>query len=994
MTSSKFFRCLFLLLFFITSALSFKNVSRQKRSRSSSVCPKECACQVKTNGEKTIDCIGRAFRKIPEHLPLDASYVYLSYNRIEMVSTADMQDLRSIKVLDLSHNKIKYLEKDAFNDQDRLEWLDLSNNKIENITMDIFGEGARSLKVLNISNTLMKTFPSLYDTREIYMTKVSVLSLAYNLFTDISVSSIPSSVETLDLSCLRIKSLTESFSRLAKLNKLIINGCIQSRDLSVIGRNVFDGLTVLYELHLSGNALTKIPTRLPETLVVLDLSSNKIAKIKRTPCAEELDIQNYYTFGEESNIGNDLTHLSDLKELKLNGNQIQSVCLDDFIDMNIQVLNLSSCAINSFNAEAFIYAQSLRVLDISTNYIRSFSFPELPELSELYVQENVIETVTDASPAKLTSLAVADFSFNQYRCDCNLKEFVYFLGHSTDVRIKHLTEESIFYTCSSPSSLKDEPLMSLNLDALVCEDEASKFPLWAIAAPVSLIAIILMIVIVIAVNKYKAGSCTCHCCCSCRSKDDVKKVTSHYTKYEVDSDIVIQNRVLNDVAILCHDSNHKWILNTLIPKLNRIKRNESLESDQESMDPTQPGRPLNVEVFTIGQTIRVDTLHKCIDSNRKITLVITHEFLEEKSCLYILEVIRERMENDPKEAVVAVILDAIPWKTMPAPLQRLLVDKTFLQYPQRNRERQEFYFWDNLCSLICTSEAISKRKWQDGGIDDEVMSSMMRYQKRYEEDEEQDVRDPSTLRSTRRATGSLEAEANPHISSARAARLQRLGIKSNGDVVDDVLAGIEEARNLAKRNKANFDALAVISHPKTEGPFISKPSAFDQPDSVSVAPVTPISLPKRNHQTDERLQQDIDDLYSTRRDQYRFGVQTNGRVHSLLPPNCDDMDSIYSEENERLASGYDVRPPERARSLPMIPQKHHCSRRNHQQHDDHDDVIANLHGTVPEALSIKDEEGSVPESGAGVDPQKEDTTKDSKKNKRKQSRLQRLKSFF
>ena len=59
------------------------------------------------SGEKTIDCIGRAFRKIPEHLPLDASYVYLSYNRIEMVSAADMQDLRSIKVLDLSHNKIK-----------------------------------------------------------------------------------------------------------------------------------------------------------------------------------------------------------------------------------------------------------------------------------------------------------------------------------------------------------------------------------------------------------------------------------------------------------------------------------------------------------------------------------------------------------------------------------------------------------------------------------------------------------------------------------------------------------------------------------------------------------------------------------------------------------------------------------------------------------------------------------------------------------------------
>ena len=61
---------------------------------------------------------------------------------------------------------------------------------------------------------------------------------------------------------------------------------------------------------------------------------------------------------------------------------------------------------------------------------------------------------------------------------------------------------------------------------------------------------------------------------------------------------------------------------------------------------------------------------------------------------------QERMDADPKESVLSIIMDLISWKKMPHPLQKLLHEKTFLQFPIKDRERQEFYFWDKLISVV------------------------------------------------------------------------------------------------------------------------------------------------------------------------------------------------------------------------------------------------------------------------------------------------------
>lgn len=65
-----------------------------------------------------------------------------------------------------------------------------------------------------------------------------------------------------------------------------------------------------------------------------------------------------------------------------------------------------------------------------------------------------------------------------------------------------------------------------------------------------------------------------------------------------------------------------------------------------------------------------------------------------------MQVIQERLASDPKDAVICIILDSILQNKMPTALQKLISEKTFLQYPEKERERQEFYFWDKLNSLV------------------------------------------------------------------------------------------------------------------------------------------------------------------------------------------------------------------------------------------------------------------------------------------------------
>lgn len=57
------------------------------------------------------------------------------------------------------------------------------------------------------------------------------------------------------------------------------------------------------------------------------------------------------------------------------------------------------------------------------------------------------------------------------------------------------------------------------------------------------------------------------------------------------------------MAILSHEVNQNWVMNSLIPKLQRTESGEQSYSSDQGNDSQ---RPLKIEVFSIGKTIQVE----------------------------------------------------------------------------------------------------------------------------------------------------------------------------------------------------------------------------------------------------------------------------------------------------------------------------------------------------------------------------------------------------
>uniref|UniRef100_F6ZZI6 Uncharacterized protein n=2 Tax=Ciona intestinalis TaxID=7719 RepID=F6ZZI6_CIOIN len=338
---------------------------------------------------------------------------------------------------------------------------------------------------------------------------------------------------------------------------------------------------------------------------------------------------------------------------------------------------------------------------------------------------------------------------------------------------------------------------------------------------------------------------------------------------------------------------------------------------------------------------------------------------------------------------------------MPVALQRLMVEKSFVQFPQSGRHRQEFYFWDTLCALVCrTTESGPRRNWLGTEVPDD--GDLMPTARHVEKLDDYVIknRDVSTIRSTRRAEDDEKPEIG--ISAARAARLRRLGIDRNGEVVCEV------RRPAMKEPEVN-----TVSNQVKDDPLITLPSSFDPPVGTF-----PNSTMKRldDVRVDDVIPEDPDDEMISSRNAYASHRRHRGkRSHTLLPPNCEDAESIYSAEEEEA----DVRPRDRD----VSPNGRRRRRRRHRKHtkssqrrhehrpkksrrspvsDEFErptksrrspvpDEFDNLHGTVEPPPIPEKEFPLVPETVADNHPPKME------KKKRWQqlgTPLSRLKSFF
>ncbi|XP_053572722.1 leucine-rich repeats and immunoglobulin-like domains protein 3 [Bombina bombina] len=126
-------------------------------------------------------------------------------------------------------------------------------------------------------------------------------------------------------------------------------------------------------LDCSRKKLTRVPDNLPGWVVQLDLSHNRLSSIKASS----------------------MNHLHNLRELRLNNNELQTIPDLGPLSANITLFSLTNNKIDVILPEHLTPYQSLETLDLSNNFItelKTASFPAL-QLKYLYINSNRITSV-------------------------------------------------------------------------------------------------------------------------------------------------------------------------------------------------------------------------------------------------------------------------------------------------------------------------------------------------------------------------------------------------------------------------------------------------------------------------------------------------------------------------------------------------------------------------------------------------------------------------
>ncbi|XP_036355613.1 slit homolog 1 protein-like isoform X2 [Octopus sinensis] len=262
----------------------------------SDIC-KICTCNSLTT---RINCARRNLLSIPQPIPTNVEYLYLSENNISTIKEGAFTGLSHLKELSLSYNYISRIEKEMFQGLHNLERLDLYENNISTIKEGTF-TGLSNLKELSldsnkISRIEKEMFQGLHNLEKLDLRWNNISTIKEGLFTGLS------NLKTLGLRNNKISRIEkEMFQGLHNLEKLSLS----FNKISRIEKEMFQGLHNLEIFYLENNNLMKCGCHLPAFVKYIKKVYNRTVAVsgtcqegsgKRIPILDYSQCQNYSLF--------------------------------------------------------------------------------------------------------------------------------------------------------------------------------------------------------------------------------------------------------------------------------------------------------------------------------------------------------------------------------------------------------------------------------------------------------------------------------------------------------------------------------------------------------------------------------------------------------------------------------------------------------------------------------------------------------------------------
>ncbi|CAH1263403.1 TLR2 [Branchiostoma lanceolatum] len=221
------------------------------------------------------------------------------------------------------------------------------------------------------------------------------------------------------------------------------------------------------------------------------------------------------------------------------------------------------------------------------------------------------------------------------------------------------------YTCASPKSLRNKPLIDINFDRLGCKSRLNFY----MATGSSCTILILMMTITLTYRYRWYG------------RYAMFLLRAKFNKYELIREEE-ENPKTYDAFVAHNSHDSAWVIHQLLPQLERG-------------DPPEFRLCLGDRDFPAGAPI-VDNIAESIYESRKTICVITRNFLESDWCRFEMQMATYRLFEEHVDCLIVVFLEQIPAQRLARyhSLRRVMCRNTYLEWPEDPEARD--LFWERL----------------------------------------------------------------------------------------------------------------------------------------------------------------------------------------------------------------------------------------------------------------------------------------------------------
>jgi toll-like receptor 13 len=376
--------------------------------------------------------------------------------------------------------------------------------------------------------------------------------------------------------------------------------------------------------------------------------------------------ENFISFDRDKSSPTPFGACHNLSHLYLDNNDMSLVTDDRFQIMfghlPLLAFSLQATLFSEVTTKTFSSLTRLQYLDLSNNkinYIPNGAFDKLVDLRELYLSQNMIQTIGERtfSEKLKVPLKVLRLGSNPFVCSCDLLWFCgwmkaypeYFFGQeiritcSEKAKEKELTNEEITYTCSN--SAENVEKFAMAPQAYLLTHEISGY----IIATFSSLILSLTAGLLFYSYRWDLRLLLYE---AFRGRDD----GARQRRFR-------ENNFRFDVFVSYAKEDHRWVRGQLMAELEGRLGLRLCIHERD---------------FIPGNNV-VDNIAECVESSKKMIMVFSKDFVLSQWCQFELTYcLRHVMDYD--DALIVVCVDDVASREMTTAMMAVMKTTTYIQW--------------------------------------------------------------------------------------------------------------------------------------------------------------------------------------------------------------------------------------------------------------------------------------------------------------------------